>query len=182
MNELQIIAGCKEQKREAQKMLYEVYARKMYSICLRYSSDQDAAQDLLQDGFMKVFANIDSFQDRGSFEGWLKRIFINLALENLRKKKSIIQTSDDVQNLPDVVDDSTEDEQMYKISEGELLKMVQDLPRGYSTVFNLYAIEDYSHKEIAEMMGISEGTSRSQYVRARNILQERVKQYIKERS
>lgn len=87
MNELQIIAGCKEQKREAQKMLYEAYARKMYSICLRYSSDQDAAQDLLQDGFMKVFANIDSFQDRGSFEGWLKRVFINLALENLRKKK-----------------------------------------------------------------------------------------------
>lgn len=80
------------------------------------------------------------------------------------------------------MDDSTEDEQMYKISEDELLKMVQDLPRGYSTVFNLYAIEDYSHKEIAEMMGINEGTSRSQYVRARNILQEKVKQYIKERS
>ncbi|GAB6120256.1 RNA polymerase sigma factor [Dysgonomonas termitidis] len=182
MNELQIIAGCKEQKREAQKMLYEVYARKMYSICLRYSSDQDAAQDLLQDGFMKVFANIDSFQERGSFEGWLKRIFINLALENLRKKKSIIQTSDDVQDLPDIVDDSTEDEQMYKISESELLNMVQDLPRGYSTVFNLYAIEDYSHKEIAEMMNISEGTSRSQYVRARQILQGKVRQYIKERS
>ena len=182
MNELQIIAGCKEQKREAQKMLYEVYARKMYSICLRYSSDQGAAQDLLQDGFMKVFANIDSFQDRGSFEGWLKRIFINLALENLRKKKSIIMTSDDIQDLPDIVDDSTEDEQMYKISESELLKMVQDLPRGYSTVFNLYAIEDYSHKEIAEMMSISEGTSRSQYVRARQILQEKVKQYIQERS
>ncbi len=182
MNELQIIAGCKEQKREAQKMLYENYARKMYSICLRYSSDADSAQDLLQDGFMKVFANIDSFQDRGSFEGWLKRIFINLALENLRKKKSIIQTSDDVQDLPDVVDDSTEEDAMYKISENELLKMVQELPRGYSTVFNLYAIEDYSHKEIADMMGISEGTSRSQYVRARQILQEKVRQYIKERS
>jgi RNA polymerase sigma factor, sigma-70 family len=182
MNELQLIAGCKEQKREAQKMLYETYARKMYSICLRYSSDADAAQDLLQDGFMKIFAHIGSFQDKGSFEGWLKRIFINLALENLRKRKSIIQTSDDVQALPDVVDDSTEDEQMYKISETELLNMVQDLPRGYSTVFNLYAIEDYSHKEIAEMLGISEGTSRSQYVRARQILQERVKQHIKENS
>lgn len=182
MNELQIIAGCKEQKREAQKMLYESYARKMYSICLRYSSDASAAQDLLQDGFIKVFANIASFEDRGSFEGWLKRIFINLALENLRKKKSIIHTSDDVQDIPDVVDDSTEDDQMYKISETELLKMIQDLPRGYSTVFNLYAIEDYSHKEIADMLGISEGTSRSQYVRARQILQEKVKQYIKERS
>ncbi|MFV0418986.1 MAG: RNA polymerase sigma factor [Dysgonomonas sp.] len=182
MDELQIIAGCKEQKREAQKILYETYARKMYSICLRYSSDADSAQDLLQDGFMKTFSNISSFQERGSFEGWLKRIFINLALENLRKKKSIIQTSDDVQNLPDIVDDSTEDEQMYKISENELLKMVQDLPRGYSTVFNLYAIEDYSHKEISDMLGISEGTSRSQYVRARQLLQGKVKEYIKERS
>jgi len=182
MNELQIIAGCKEQKREAQKMLYEKYARTMYSICLRYSSDADAAQDLLQDGFMKVFANIGSFQDKGSFEGWLKRIFVNLALENLRKKKTIIQSSDDVQNLPDMVDDSTEDEQMYKISEAELLKMIQNLPQGYSTVFNLYAIEDYSHKEIADMLGISEGTSRSQYVRARQLLQGKVKQYIKDRS
>lgn len=182
MDELQIIAGCKEQKREAQKILYEIYARKMYSICLRYSSDADSAQDLLQDGFMKVFANVGSFQDKGSFEGWLKRIFINLALENLRKKKSVIQTSDDIQNLPDIVDDSTEDEQMYKISENELLKMVQDLPHGYSTVFNLYAIEDYSHKEIADMLGISEGTSRSQYVRARQLLQGKVKEYINVRS
>lgn len=182
MDELQIIAGCKEQKREAQKMLYEMYARKMYSICLRYSSDADSAQDLLQDGFMKVFANIGSFQDKGSFEGWLKRIFINLALENLRKKKSIVQTSDDIQNLPDIVDDSTEDEQMYKISENELLKMIQGMPHGYSTVFNLYAIEDYSHKEIADMLGISEGTSRSQYVRARQLLQNKVKEYINVRS
>ncbi|NDV78575.1 RNA polymerase sigma factor [Dysgonomonas sp. 511] len=179
MNELQIIAGCKEQKREAQKMLYETYARKMYSICLRYSSDTDTAQDLLQDGFIKVFANINSFQEKGSFEGWLKRIFINLALENLRKKKVAIYTSDDVHTLPDIVDDSTEEDQMYKISEGELLKMVQDLPRGYATVFNLYAIEDYSHKEIADMLGVSEGTSRSQYVRARQLLQEKVKQYVK---
>jgi RNA polymerase sigma-70 factor (ECF subfamily) len=182
MDELQIIAGCKEQKRDAQKILYETYARKMYGICLRYSSDRDAAQDLLQDGFMKVFAHIGSFQDKGSFEGWLKRIFINLALENLRKKKSIFESSDDIQNLPDTVDEDTEDNQMYKISEAELLKMVQELPQGYSTVFNLYAIEDYSHKEIAETLGISEGTSRSQYVRARQILQDKVRQHIKERS
>ena len=87
MNELQIIAGCKEQKREAQRILYEKYARKMYGICLRYSSDHADAQDLLQDGFMKVFAHIGTFQEKGSFEGWLKRIFINLSLESLRKKK-----------------------------------------------------------------------------------------------
>ena len=82
-------------------------------------------------------------------------------------------------NIHDIVDDSTEEDQMYRISEGELLKMVQGLPRGYATVFNLYAIEDYSHKEIAEMLGVSEGTSRSQYVRARQLLQEKVKQHVK---
>lgn len=182
MNELQIIAGCKGKQRDAQRKLYEKYSRTMYSICLRYCTDAFTAQDLLQDGFIKVFAHIDSFQNKGSFEGWLKRIFINQALENLRKKKAIIQTADDVQNLPDVVDDSTEDGDIYKISETELLKMVQELPRGYAAVFNLYAIEEYSHKEIAEMLDISEGTSRSQYVRARQLLQERVKTYIKERS
>lgn len=182
MNELQLIAGVKEGKREAQKMLYEQYARKMYSICLRYTSDPDYAQDLLQDGFVKVFTHINTFQEKGSFEGWLKRIFINLALENLRKNKSIIQASDDIQNIPDVVDSETEDGQGYQISETELLRMIQDLPRGYSTVFNLYAIEDYSHKEIAEMLDISEGTSRSQYVRARQILQDKVKQYLKEKA
>lgn len=182
MNELQIIAGCKEQKREAQKVLYEKYARVMYGICLRYSSDMDTAQDLLQDGFMKVFASIESFQNKGSFEGWIKRIFINHALEDLRKKKSFIHMSEDIEDLPDMVDDTTEEEQMYQISEDELLKMIQELPRGYSAVFNLYAIEDYSHKEISEILGISEGTSRSQYVRARQLLQTKVNQYIKERS
>lgn len=182
MDELQIIAGCKEQRRDAQKMLYETYSRKMYNICLRYSSDADTAQDLLQDGFIKVFAHIGSYQAKGSFEGWMKRIFINLALESIRKKKAIFESSDDIQNLPDIVDEATMDEGIYRISEAELLKMVQQLPRGYSAVFNLYAIEDYSHREIASMLGISEGTSRSQYVRARQILQERVKQYMKSNS
>ena len=180
MNEQQIIAGCKEQKHEAQKMLYEKYARTMYGICLRYSSDEDAAKDLLQDGFIKVFANINSFLEKGSFEGWLKRIFINLALENIRRQKNIIQSSENIQEIPDVVDSATEENDMYKISESVLLKMVQELPKGYATVFNLYAIEDLAHKEIAEMLGITESTSRSQYVRARQILQEKVRQYIKD--
>lgn len=179
MNELQIIAGCKEQRRDAQKMLYEKYSRTMYGICLRYTSDSDNAKDLLQDGFIKVFSNIHSFLEKGSFEGWMKRIFINLALENIRKQKNIIETSDYIDNLPEMVDDDTEDDQMYRISETELLKMIQELPKGYSAVFNLYAIEDFSHKEIAQMLGITEGTSRSQYVRARQLLQEKVKQRLK---
>ncbi len=179
MDELQMIAGCKNQDREAQRALYNEYARKMYAICLRYMPDTDSAKDLLQDGFIKVFASISSFQGKGSFEGWIKRVFVNMALETIRKQKNIFFISDDVQTLPDVVDDTTE-EQMYNVSEADLLKMIKDLPKGYSTIFNLYAIEDMSHKEIADMLGINEGTSRSQYVRARKILQEKVKQYIKD--
>ena len=179
MDELQMIAGCKNQDREAQRALYNEYARKMYAICLRYMPDTDSAKDLLQDGFIKVFASISSFQGKGSFEGWIKRVFVNMALETIRKQKNIFFISDDVQTLPDVVDDTTE-EQMYNVSEADLLKMIKELPKGYSTIFNLYAIEDMSHKEIADMLGINEGTSRSQYVRARKILQEKVKQYIKD--
>ena len=182
MDEQQMIAGCMEQNREAQKTLYEKYSRMMFGVCLRYSSDQDSAKDLLQDGFIKVFASIRSFQSKGSFEGWIKRIFINMALESLRKKKSLIQTSDDVQNLPDVVDEDTEDDAMYRISENDLLKMIQELPKGYATVFNLYAIEDFSHREIAGMLDISEGTSRSQYVRARQLLQTKVQTFVRRNS
>lgn len=180
MNEQQIIAGCRDQKREAQEMLYGKYARTMYGICLRYCSDEDAAKDLLQDGFIKVFANINSFQEKGSFEGWMKRIFINLALENIRRQKNIIQSSENIQELPEIVDSSTEEDEMYKISETTLLKMIQELPKGYATVFNLYAIEGYAHREVAEMLEITESTSRSQYVRARQILQDKVRNYIKE--
>ncbi|NDV70201.1 RNA polymerase sigma factor [Dysgonomonas sp. 25] len=181
MNEQQIISGCKNQERSAQKALYEKYSRMMYGICLRYCSDTDAAQDLLQDGFIKVFTNIQSFQDKGSFEGWMKRIFINQALENIRKDKKLIQTTDDIQNYADTIDSSTEEE-MHNIPETKLLAMIQELPKGYAAVFNLYAVEDYSHKEIAEMLGINESTSRSQYVRARQLLQDKVKNYIKENS
>lgn len=180
MTEEQIIEGCKAQEREAQRALYETHARTMYSICLRYSADGSAAQDLLQDGFMKVFANIQSYEGRGSFEGWMKRVFVNLALERIRKNKTTNFSTEDIENLSDdIVDDSTE-EGMETISAKELLRMVQELPEGYATVFNLYAIENYSHKEIAKMLNISEGTSRSQYVRARQALQVMVKQFLKD--
>lgn len=177
MDELQIIAGCKNNEQDAQRELYEKYAGKMYAICLRYMADADSAKDLLQDGFIKVFGCIGSFEGKGSFEGWMRRIFVNLSLELLRKQKNIIVNGDGIQNLPDVIDDATE-EQMFKISEAELMKMVKELPKGYSTIFNLYAIEDFSHKEIAVMLGINEVTSRSQYIRARKLLQEKVRKYI----
>lgn len=180
MEELQLIEGCKRQDRKSQQLVYEKYARVMYGICLRYASEKEAAQDLLQDGFIKVFMNINSFENKGSFEGWMKRIFVNLALENIRKDKTKKMYSDDIENVSDldIIDEAEGD--IDGITEDELLKMVQELPQGYRSVFNLYAIEDYSHKEISEMLGIAEGTSRSQYIRARALLQEKIKEYYKQ--
>lgn len=180
MEELQLIEGCKRQDRKSQQLVYEKYARVMYGICLRYASEKEAAQDLLQDGFIKVFMNINSFENKGSFEGWMKRIFVNLALENIRKDKTKKMYSDDIENVSDldIIDEAEGD--IDGITEDELLKMVQELPQGYRSVFNLYAIEDYSHKEISEMLGIAEGTSRSQYTRARALLQEKIKEYFKQ--
>lgn len=179
MEELQLIEGCKKQDRKAQQIVYERFGRVMYAICIRYSPDTEAAQDLLHDGFIKVFAHMVSYEGKGSFEGWMKRIFINLALETIRKEKVKKQYSEDIENLSDVeqVQDNSDDE-TSQISESELMKMIQELPPGYRSVFNLYAIENYSHKEISETLGIAEGTSRSQYIRARLLLQEKVNAYL----
>jgi len=183
MTEEQIIEGCKAQKRNAQQALYEKHARTMYGICLRYSADENAAKDLLQDGFIKIFSSISSFEGRGSFEGWMKRIFVNLALETIRKNKTTNFKAEHLENLTEEeITDTTDadSEGMNAIPMTELLKMVKELPDGYSTIFYLYAVEDYSHKEIAQMLNISEGTSRSQYIRARQALQKMVKEYLKE--
>lgn len=177
--ELQLIDGCKNQDRKSQQYVYKKYARTMYGICLRYSSDAEAAQDLLHDGFIKIFANIGSFENKGSFEGWMKRVFVNMALEVIRKDKIKKQFNEDIENVSgdDIADDF--DDEVDQISEDTLLAMIQELPQGYRSVFNLYAIEDYSHKEISQMLGIAEGTSRSQYIRARLLLQEKIKEYTK---
>lgn len=179
MEESQLIEKCKHEDRKAQQHIYERHARTMYGICLRYTSDSNAAQDLLHDGFIKVFSNISSYEGKGSFEGWLKRIFINLALENLRKDKFKKQFVDDIDQISDADTVDNDDDNSEKISEDALLDIIQQLPHGYRTVFNLYAIEDYSHKEISNMLGIAEGTSRSQYIRARQMLQEKIKHYFK---
>lgn len=179
MDELQLIEGCKNQDRRSQQYIYEKYARTMYGICLRYSTDADAAQDLLHDGFIKVFAHITSYEGKGSFEGWMKRVFVNMALEVIRKDKMKKQYTEDIENISDIEIADGFEEEADRISETELLSMIQELPPGYRSVFNLYAIEDYSHKEISQMLGIAEGTSRSQYIRARLLLQEKIKAYIK---
>lgn len=142
----------------------------MYGICLRYSKDATEAEDNLQEGFVKVFTKIGQYSFNGSFEGWMRRVIVNTALEKYRKKNHLYPVEDiTVYESVTWTDDVVEE-----ISAKELMNVIQELPPRYRMVFNLYAIEGYSHKEIAEEMGISEGTSKSNLSRARAILQKRV--------
>lgn len=171
-NEEEIIKGCKAGDRQSQKALYMRFSAKMYGVCLRYTKNREEAEDLLQDGFVKVFNNIKQYAGAGSFEGWIRRIMVNTALEFLRKKK-LEFSSFDVLHAEDSSFENAP-EALSKIALNDLLAFIQQMPRGYQTVFNLFAIEGYSHKEIGEMLNISEGTSRSQLARARQILQEKL--------
>ncbi|MDR1258194.1 MAG: sigma-70 family RNA polymerase sigma factor [Tannerellaceae bacterium] len=175
MNEQQLIDGCRKGNRLAQKELYDTYSRKMMGVCLRYASDKETARDILQDGFIKVFTSIGSFSGAGSFEGWMRKIFINCALELLRK-------SDVLRDAVELDYKSETSGSGYSvisdISANELMKMVQGLPAGFRTIFNMFAIEGFSHKEISETLGITESTSRSQYTRAKQLLQRKMKDLL----
>ncbi|MDR1356075.1 MAG: sigma-70 family RNA polymerase sigma factor [Tannerellaceae bacterium] len=171
MNEKQLIEGCRKGNRLAQKELYDTYSRKMMGVCLRYVSDRETAQDILQDGFVKVFTSMGSYAGIGSFEGWMRKIFVNCALEFLRK----------IDVLRDAVElDYTNEisghahSVIAEMSANELMKVVQELPAGFRTIFNMFAIEGFSHKEISEMLSITESTSRSQYTRAKQLLQRKI--------
>lgn len=176
MDEQQLIAGCKSENRLAQRELYEKYARRMLAVCLRYVNDMETARDLLQDGFVRVFMNIHSYTGSGSFEGWLRKIFVNGALEYLRKS-DVLRESTDLENSAELV--QPDSSAIENLSAAELMKVIQELPAGFRTVFNMFAIEGYSHKEISEILGITESTSRSQFTRARQLLQKRIKELYK---
>lgn len=167
-----LIAGCLEGNRRMQKQLYDQFSPKMYAVCLRYMGNADDAQDILQEGFVKIFKNLDRFRGEGSFEGWVRRIFVNTAIEQIRKKKLNLTISE-----KDELIESKNTSAVESINEKDLLKIVRELSPGYRSVFNLYIVEGYSHKEIGELLGISEGTSKSQLARARMILQEKIKRY-----
>lgn len=171
MDEQELIQGCIAARPKAQKALFDIYAPKLYVVCLRYLKDQMRAQDVLQDTFVKIFAHIGNYKSEGAFEGWLKRIAVNTCLDQLRKdKKLLIDVSlDDVSHKLAHQDYSAE-----KLMADDLLKLVQALPDGYRTVFNLFAIEGFSHQEIAQQLSISESTSKTQYLRARAYLKERI--------
>lgn len=166
----QILAQCIEKQPKAQKQLFDLLAPKMYSVCLRYAYDSDEAKDILQESFIKVFNNLERFEHKGSFEGWVKRIFINTSIEFYRKN----QKENIVDSIDDVKEKSIDTQTISALKAADLMRLVNRLPKGYRTVFNLFAIEGYKHEEIAEMLNISENTSKSQLHKARLFLQELV--------
>jgi RNA polymerase sigma-70 factor (ECF subfamily) len=172
MDEYQLLKDCLAGKRHAQKLLYEKYARKMFGVCIRYASDQSMAEDFMQEGFIRVFANLKSFKSQGSLEGWVRRIMINTALEMLRKKDILKNTVE--LDLVSQVDEP--DESIEVVNHEELLKIIKSMPPGFRTIFNLHAVEGFTHKEIGQMIGVSEGTSKSQYSRARAWIIKKIKE------
>ena len=174
-SDLELVEGCKANKRKYQELLYRKYAKKMYGICLSYARDRAMAQDILQDGFIKIFKNISSFKGEGSLEGWIRKIVTNTALDYLRKKTKSYEFIDDNK---DVEEEKTDKTILEKINFDALIKLLSQLPEGARMVFNLYALEGYTHKEIAEQLNITAGTSKSQYKRARAMLQDWIKDAI----
>jgi RNA polymerase sigma-70 factor (ECF subfamily) len=171
-----IIKRCKRGDRKAQESVYNLLAGKMFAICLRYCANYEDARDVLHDGFITVFTKIGQFHSEGSFEGWVRRIFVNHAVEYYRNnaKMPVLAGLDDSDRhfaTPEELDD---DWGAYQLSEAEILALVDELPPQYKVVFNLYVIDGLSHKEISEKLGISDGTSRSNLLRARSILQKSV--------
>lgn len=168
----QIVAACQKGERSAQKALYETFAPKMMGVCMRYAADRESAEDFLQDGFIRVFENIGKFRFEGSFEGWMRRVIVNMIIESFRKKKIETELTDD---FPDKEESESDEElQTDAPSLNVLLELIHQLPERYRLVFNLYVMEERTHDEIAKELGISSGTSKSNLSRARKWLQERL--------
>jgi RNA polymerase sigma-70 factor (ECF subfamily) len=164
--------------RRMQEELYRRFSPRMYGVCLRYASSAEEAEDILQEGFIKVFKKLESYRGDGSFEGWIRRIFVNTAIEHFRRKRYLQPVTEKEENTQEgnylsVLDD---------LAERDILALVQQLSPGYRTVFNMYVVEGYTHKEIGDIMGISEGTSKSQLSRAKIILQDLVKKFLDEKT
>ena len=172
--ETDLISGCIEGNRRMQEELYSRFSPRMYAVCLRYAGNAEEAEDILQESFIKIFKKLDSFRSEGSFEGWIRRICVNTAIEHFRRKRYLQTVSEKEENTIEGKDISVLD----KMAAKDILALIKELSPGYRTVFNMYVVEGYTHKEIADMLGISEGTSKSQLSRAKVILQHLVKKYI----
>jgi RNA polymerase sigma-70 factor (ECF subfamily) len=169
--EANLIRSCIEGDRQAQSTLYAMFASKMFVVCLRYSKNREEAEEVLQEGFLKVFQFLHQFRDEGSFEGWVRKIMVNCALQKLRSNARLTPVLNiESYNEQFVMQSNVES----TISSKELLQLVMTLPPAYKMVFNLYVFEGYKHKEIAELLGISEGTSKSNLSDARTFLQKQL--------
>lgn len=165
------VQECLKGNSKAQKALFDKFAPKMLSVCLRYMKNVEQAEDVLQDGFIKVFRNLKSYKNTGALEGWIRRIVVNSCLDELKKSKKLllnVQVEEVEYKL------EAEDFTAEKMMADDLMKLVQNMPEGYRVIFNMYAIEGYAHQEIASQLGISESTSKTQYLRARAYLQNRI--------
>ena len=168
MKDEQIVQGCIAGEALYQRQLYTKFQAKMLGVCIRYVKNKEEAQDILQDGFIQIFNKIDTFQGKGSLEGWIRKIMVNTALQHIRKNKAISH-HESIDGLEEKI--SSQEFILETIAANDILKFIHQLPMGYRTVFNLYAIEGYSHKEIAKQLNISVNTSFSQFSRAKTLLQ-----------
>ena len=164
----QLIEHCISKNRLAQKEMYDQFATKMYSVCLKYTKSQQDAEDVLQEGFIKLFNNLNKFRGDGSFEGWVRRIFVNTAIELLRKRTENAPIGENAEN----VFVSKNANALDSLYEKDIMRTSTVLSDGYKTVFTMYAVDGYSHKEIAQHLGITESTSKSQFSRAKAILRD----------
>lgn len=166
-SEEEILKGCRKNKRHYQEMLYRKYAKKMYGICLSYAGDRAMAQDMLQESFIKIFNRIKDFKQEGSLEGWIRKIVTHTAIDLLRQQK---RTQNFISDNEEINEGSYESDALQNLQTEDVLNQVSRLPEGARLVFNLYVLEGYTHKEIAVKLNITEGTSKSQFNRARKLL------------
>jgi RNA polymerase sigma factor (sigma-70 family) len=180
VDDLQIIEGCAKHDRKAQQLLYDKYSRFLLGICLRYAEDKAEAQDILQDSFLKIFLNIKDFTGTGSFTGWLRKIAVNTAITHYHKNLKYRYHVEIEEYMS--VETGTESFEERFFSSEELYMVLNELPAGYRMVFNLYAVEGYKHREIAEMLGIDTNTSKSQFSRAKAVLRQKLEKLGKLRN
>jgi RNA polymerase sigma-70 factor (ECF subfamily) len=166
MTEKELVLGCIREDRKCQRLLWDKYSKKLMSVCLRYCQNQEEAEDALMEAFVKIYDNLENFRFQSSLETWMRRVSANVCINKIRARKNIWQEISEREYEIGYTDFGFE-----QLNVNQLLKLIEQLPTGYRMVFNLYAVEGFSHKEIAESLGIDEGTSRSQLVKARKALQ-----------